>query len=72
MFLDVEEAQIISRLTKRGRDDDDPQVVLNRLRKYVNSTQPLISFYEKEELINKINGNGTEKDVFNKLLEVVS
>ena len=72
LFLDVEEAQIISRLTKRGRDDDDPQVVLNRLRKYVNSTQPLISFYEKEELINKINGNGTEKDVFNKLLEVLS
>ena len=72
LFLDVEESKIISRLTKRGRKDDDPEVIINRLKTYSQLTQPLISFYEKERLIEKINGNGNEETVFNELLELVS
>ena len=72
LFLDVEESKIISRLTKRGRKDDDPEVIINRLKTYSQLTQPLISFYENEELIEKINGNGNEETVFIELLEIVS
>ena len=71
-FIDVEESKIISRLTKRGREDDDPEVIINRLKTYSKLTQPLISFYENEGLIEKINGNGNEETVFNELLEIVS
>ena len=72
LFLDVEEPKIISRLTKRGRKDDGPEVIINRLKAYSQLTQPLISFYENEELIEKINRNGNEETVFNELLEIVS
>ena len=72
MFLDVEESKIISRLTNRGRKDDDPKVIVNRLKTYGDLTQPLISFYEKEGLIEKIDGNGTEENVFNNLLKVMA
>ena len=72
LFLDVEESKIISRLTKRGRKDDDPEVIINRLKTYSQLTQPLISFYENEGLIEKINGNGNEETVFIELLEIVS
>ena len=71
-FIDVEEPKIISRLTKRGREDDDPEVIINRLKTYSKLTQPLISFYENEGLIEKINGNGNEETVFNELLEIIS
>tara|TARA_B100000029_G_C17495485_1_gene930679 strand:- start:1065 stop:1451 length:387 start_codon:yes stop_codon:yes gene_type:complete len=72
LFLDVEESNITSRLSQRGRKDDDPEVILNRLRTYGELTQPLISFYQKEGLIEKIDGNGTEENVFNNLLKVVA
>ncbi len=72
LFIDVEESKIISRLTKRGRKDDDPEVIINRLKTYDQLTQPLISFYENEGLIEKINGNGNEETVFNELLGIVS
>ena len=72
LFLDVEESKIISRLTNRGRKDDDPKVIENRLKTYGDLTQPLISFYEKEGLIEKIDGNGTEENVFNNLLKVMA
>ena len=72
LFLDVEESKIISRLTNRGRKDDDPKVIVNRLKTYGDLTQPLISFYEKEGLIEKIDGNGTEENVFNNLLKVMA
>ena len=72
LFIDVEESKIISRLTKRGRKDDDPEVIINRLKTYGQLTQPLISFYENEGLIEKINGNGNEETVFNELLEIIS
>lgn len=38
------------------RDDDKPEVVGHRLEQYHEKTSPLISYYEKQALLNRIDG----------------
>ena len=39
------------------RDDDKEETVMNRLKVYETSTQPLIDFYEKKGLLKTVNGD---------------
>jgi adenylate kinase len=38
------------------RDDDKPEVVGHRLEQYHQKTSPLVSYYEKQALLNRIDG----------------
>ena len=59
--LQVSEQEIIRRLTSRGRADDKPEIIKNRLRVYEKETAPLLKYY-KDEIINiKAEGSTPEK-----------
>ncbi len=45
------------------RDDDKPATIKNRLNVYERQTAPLIEFYQKMNLIRKVNGMGTISEV---------
>ena len=49
--LDVSEAEVVKRLTARGRADDKPEIIKNRIKVYHRETAPLLKYY-KDELIN--------------------
>ena len=59
------------RLTSRGRADDTPDVVRERLRNYENLTAPLIAWYRGKNLLRAIDGAGTPADVHARLAAAV-
>jgi len=46
------------------RDDDDIEVLKNRLGEFNTKTQPLAAYYEKAGLLRKIDGNRDREAVF--------
>jgi adenylate kinase len=46
------------------RDDDDTEVLKNRLSEFNAKTQPLAAFYQKARLLRKIDGNRDRDAVF--------
>jgi len=48
----------------KRRKDDEPETVRHRLRVYKENTEPLVMFYEKRGLLERINGLDTVEVVF--------
>ena len=69
--LDVLDQKILKRLAGRGRDDDKPELIKNRLKVYRDQTEPLLEFYNDRSLLNSINGDQTEVDVSNAIINVI-
>jgi adenylate kinase len=53
------------------RPDDEPEVILERLRVYDAETEPLIGFYEQRGLLHRISAAGTPEDVHAKLVAIL-
>ena len=49
--LVVSEEEVVKRLTARGRADDKPEIIKNRIKVYHRETAPLLNYY-KDEIIN--------------------
>ena len=61
VYLNVSEEEVIRRLTARGRADDKPEIIKNRLKVYERETAPLLTYY-KDEIINiKAEGSTPER-----------
>ena len=63
IYLDVSEAEVVRRLTARGRVDDTSEIVKKRLRVYEKETGPVVDYYkDRSEFINiKAEGYTAEK-----------
>ena len=69
--LDVDDAEVIRRLAGRGRNDDQPAVLAERLKGYWQITRPLLDYYRKKGLLHVIDGLGTTDQVFERIRAVV-
>jgi len=69
--LDILDQKILKRLAGRGRDDDKPELIKNRLKVYRDQTEPLLEFYNDRSLLKSINGDQTEVDVSNAIINVI-
>jgi adenylate kinase len=49
------------------RDDDKPEVVEHRLEQYHDKTEPLISHYEDEGLLRRVDGSRTPEEVSDRI-----
>jgi adenylate kinase len=59
--LEVSEEEVVRRLTARGRADDKPEIIKNRLKVYHRETAPLLDYF-KDEIINiKAEGHTPEE-----------
>jgi len=72
LLLDVPDDEIVDRLKKRGRSDDDVEIVKKRLAVYREQTQPLIEYYSERNLLSKILGIGAVEDVYARIIELLS
>ena len=61
--LVVDEDKLIERLLGRGRTDDNPGVIRQRLVVYREQTAPLSDYYENRGILRQIDGNGTVDEV---------
>ncbi|MDE5686205.1 MAG: adenylate kinase [Paramuribaculum sp.] len=69
--LEVDDAELIDRLLKRGqesgRSDDNLETINERLNVYNKQTAPLRDFYIKEGKYHAIKGSGSIDDIFNEI-----
>ncbi len=70
--LKVDEDQLVARLASRGRTDDEPEIIRERLRHYGAQTSPLLDYYRRRGLLHEINGMGTQDEVFERIQRVLS
>jgi len=62
--IKVTDDYLIKRLLARGREDDNEEVISNRLKIYREKTSPLIDLYSKQGILFDIDGNADIDVVF--------
>ena len=62
--IQIADDVLIKRLLSRGREDDNEEVIVNRLKVYREKTSPLIDLYSKQGLLVEIDGNADIDVVF--------
>ena len=69
--LKVDKQHIIERLSVRGRADDRPEIIRERLNRYDEQTAPLIEYYRAQGLLREIDGLGSPDEVFERIRQVL-
>ena len=64
ILIKIDDDYLIKRLLGRGREDDNEQVIINRLKIYREKTSPLIDLYTKQGILDEIEGNADIDVVF--------
>jgi adenylate kinase len=65
--LRLDDAQVIQRLSGRGRNDDRPEIIAERLKSYWEQTRPLLDYYRKRGLLKTVDGSGSPDEVFERI-----
>lgn len=60
VFLDVSNEEVIRRLTKRGRKDDKPDIINDRIQLYKKETGPAIEHFRKRPGFISVKAEGKE------------
>ncbi len=66
-YLDVGQEECIRRLSLRGREDDKPEIIKERLRLYSERTVPVLEWFEQQAILEKINGERDPDAIFDDL-----
>ncbi|HDZ41078.1 MAG TPA: adenylate kinase [Bacteroidetes bacterium] len=76
LMLEVEHEELVRRLILRaevsGRPDDkNLDIIENRIKVYKEKTEPVISYYRKDNKYQTVNGMGDIDEIFHRLCEVI-
>jgi len=69
--LRVPEEELFRRLAGRGRADDAPEVIRQRLAAYRKQTEPLLEYYGRKGSLVSIDGLGTVDEIFDRAKAVL-
>jgi adenylate kinase len=69
--LTVDDEEVMQRMIARGRSDDQPDVIRQRMVTYHEQTQPLSDYYRHHRLLESIDAMGAVDEVFARLLTAV-
>ena len=72
VLIDVPDEVVTERVSGRGRADDDPETVRERLHVYHDETEPLIAYYEQRDLLRRVDGKGDPDDVERRLRDALA
>ena len=71
LFLNVDKETILKRLEKRkileNRSDDDPNTIVSRYEKYMETTQPVLNFYSENPNFKEIDGSLEIEEITRKI-----
>jgi len=70
--LRVPDEELFRRLSGRGRSDDQPEVIRQRLVAYRQQTEPLLDYYQRRSLLKTIDGLGTVEEIFQRIQQVLN
>ena len=76
LALEVTEDELVRRLLERGKtsgrsDDNDESIIRNRFAVYRAETEPVAEHYEKLSKFERIPGEGSIDDIFQKLSDAI-
>jgi len=76
LSLQVEDEELIRRLLSRGKnsgraDDQDENIIANRINEYNNKTAPLKDYYSGQNKLSEIEGGNSIENISNRLNEVI-
>ena len=71
IFLDVPHDELVGRILKRGRADDDEQTVRHRLTQYEQKTMPLLQYYDGRGLLVRIDAAGEVDEVTDRIVAAI-
>lgn len=76
LALEVNDAELKKRLLERGKvsgrsDDQDPEIIENRIKEYNQKTAPLKAYYQKQDKFKSIDGMGTIDEISERLYQAV-
>lgn len=76
LFLMVNEEELITRLVGRAKtsgrlDDADPEIQRRRQEIYKNETLPVAGFYQNQDKVERIEGEGSVEEIFQRLCNVI-
>lgn len=63
IYVDVSTEEAVKRLLARGRADDIPASIRNRLKYFVKDVKPVIEYYQKRGRLLCVDGNPVEEEV---------
>ncbi|KAF7513654.1 hypothetical protein GJ744_007705 [Endocarpon pusillum] len=73
IFLDCPEDVMKERLLNRGktsgRSDDNEESIKKRFRTFVETSMPVVEYFEKEGRVVKVSAVGTEQEVYEHVVE---
>jgi adenylate kinase len=64
----VAEEELLHRLARRGRADDNAQTIRNRLQVFAASTHPLLDYYEERGVLFSVAAVGMVDEVSERIL----
>src|SRR5210317_1390597 len=69
VYLNVSPEEVIRRLTKRGRADDKPEVIKNRIALYKKETGPVVEYYRNKSGFIEVKAEGdTPENIAKKII----
>lgn len=69
--LRVPEEELYTRLASRGRADDKPEVIRERLVAYRKQTEPLVGYYTSLDKLKTVDGTGTIDEIFSRIAAIL-
>ena len=66
VYLNVSPEEVIKRLTARGRADDKPEVIRNRIALYKKETGPVVEYYRNKPGFIEVKAEGDKPEVIAK------
>ena len=77
LALEVDEEELTKRIILRGKesgraDDQNEEIVRNRVKEYNNKTSPLKDFYKKQNKLRSVKGIGSIEEIFSLLCKEIN
>lgn len=72
LYLTAEADELVSRLLKRGRNDDTEDIIRKRLKIYEETTKPVMDYYKKLYKVSEIYGVGEIDEINDKIIKILS
>ena len=67
VLLTADVAELQKRMEGRGRKDDTPETISNRLQVYEEKTAPLIEYYDKQGILTRVHGMGKIEEIHERI-----
>ena len=69
--LETIKKRILERKTLENRDDDNEEIAIKRYKTYEKSTEPVIEYYKKLNLLKVVDGERSIKQINKEISDII-